>query len=62
MIFEETNMLINICMIQSNPSTYTNFRNLVEGEIYRNFHIYANEFSEFTYTKVLPGEKKESRD
>lgn len=41
---------------------YTNLRNLVEGEIYRNIHIYANEFSEFTHTTTLVGEKQEARD
>lgn len=41
---------------KKNQSTYTNLRNLVEGEIYRNIHVYANEFSKFTYTTAKEGE------
>lgn len=37
-------------------------RNLVEGEIYRNMHIYANEYSKFTYTPLQENEKQETRD
>lgn len=40
-----------------NQNTYTNLRNLIEGEIYRNIHVYANEYSKFTYTPVFEGEK-----
>ncbi|KAL4471595.1 hypothetical protein ABPG74_008488 [Tetrahymena malaccensis] len=62
--------LVNVVLMQTtvhnvqkkNQNTYTSLRNLVEGEIYRNIHIYANEYSKYTYTPIQQNEKQETRD
>ncbi|EGR33437.1 rnb family protein, putative [Ichthyophthirius multifiliis] len=47
---------------QKNVNTYNNLRNLVESEIYRKIHIFANEYSKDTYTQIQPNETQEQRN